>query len=140
MLGWLVNSKLETEGRDEFVAKFGSLCRHLPTGTDWYLVYIHITQYTDIILYCVWNVMAHAEKPDMVFQQNERVHLNRRGSQFSRLLALEECGSAVVMVVMPDRPCSEAECKSTGYPLHSPVSLSLPLPFVTVCHQVSTEL
>jgi len=30
--------------------------------------------------------------------------------------------------------------KSTGYPLHSPVSPSLPLPCVTVCHQVSNEL
>jgi hypothetical protein len=30
--------------------------------------------------------------------------------------------------------------KSTGYPLHSPVSHSLPLPCVTVCHQVSTGL
>ena len=30
--------------------------------------------------------------------------------------------------------------KSTGYPLHSPVSPSLPLPCVTVCHHVSTWL
>jgi hypothetical protein len=28
----------------------------------------------------------------------------------------------------------------TGYPLHSPVSPSLPLPCVTVCHHVSTGL
>jgi len=28
--------------------------------------------------------------------------------------------------------------KSTGYPLHSPVSPSLPLPCVSVCHHVST--
>ena len=28
--------------------------------------------------------------------------------------------------------------KSTGYPLHSPVSPSLPLPCVTVCHLIST--
>jgi len=28
--------------------------------------------------------------------------------------------------------------KCTGYPLHSPVSPSLPLPCVTVCHHVST--
>ena len=28
--------------------------------------------------------------------------------------------------------------KGTGYPLHSPVSPSLPLPCVTVCHHVST--
>ena len=38
--------------------------------------------------------MAHAQKPDLVFQRNGGVHLNRRGSQFSRLLAVEECGSA----------------------------------------------
>jgi len=30
--------------------------------------------------------------------------------------------------------------KSTGYPLHSPVSPSLPHPCVTVCHHVSTGL
>jgi hypothetical protein len=30
--------------------------------------------------------------------------------------------------------------KSTGYPLHSPFSPSLPLPCVTVCHQVSNAL
>jgi len=29
---------------------------------------------------------------------------------------------------------------STGYPLHSPVSPSLPLPYVTVCHHISTGL
>ena len=38
--------------------------------------------------------MAHAQKTDLAFQRNGRVHLNRRGSQFSRLLAVEECGSA----------------------------------------------
>jgi len=30
--------------------------------------------------------------------------------------------------------------KSIGYPLHSPVSLSLPLQCVTVCHHISTGL
>ena len=30
--------------------------------------------------------------------------------------------------------------KGTGYPLHSPVSPSLPFPLVTVCHHVSTGL
>jgi len=30
--------------------------------------------------------------------------------------------------------------KVTGYPLHSPVSPSLPLPCVIVCHQVSNAL
>jgi len=30
--------------------------------------------------------------------------------------------------------------KSTGYPLHSPVSPSLPLPCVTVCHHISNAV
>jgi hypothetical protein len=47
-----------------------------------------------IIVEHVWNVMARAQKPDLVFQRNVRVHLNRWGSQFSRLLAVKECGSA----------------------------------------------
>ena len=41
---------------------------------------------------------------------------------------------------MLDTPCSEVQCKTTGYPHLSHVSPSLPLPCVTVCHQVSTEL
>jgi hypothetical protein len=48
--------------------------------------------------------MAHAHKPDFVFRRNGRIHLNRRGRQFSRLLAAEVCASAVVML---DTPCSE---------------------------------
>ena len=30
--------------------------------------------------------------------------------------------------------------RGTGYPLHLPVSPSLPLPCVTVCHHISTEI
>jgi hypothetical protein len=57
-----------------------------------------------VVVDCVWNVMAHAQKPDFVFWRNGRVHLNRRGRQFCRLLAAEVCASAVVML---DTPCSE---------------------------------
>jgi len=53
---------------------------------------------------CVWNVMAHEQKPDLVFRRNGRAHLNRRGRQVSRLLAAEVCASAVVML---DTPRSE---------------------------------
>ena len=56
------------------------------------------------ILDCVWNVFPHAQKPDFVFRRNGRVHLSRGGGQFSRLLAVEVCASAVVML---DTPCSE---------------------------------
>ena len=51
-----------------------------------------------------WNAMAHTQKPDFVFRRNGRVHLNRQGRKFSRLLAAEVCASEVVMV---DTPCSE---------------------------------
>ena len=35
---------------------------------------------------------------------------------------------------------SQGSVKGTGYPLHSPVSPSLPLPCITVCHHISTRL
>ena len=43
-------------------------------------------------------MMAHAQKPDFVFPRKGRVHLNRWGRQFSRLLAAEVCPSAWVML------------------------------------------
>jgi len=85
---------------------------------------------------CVWNMMAHAQKPDFFFRRNGWVHLNRQGRQFSRLMATEMCASAVVML---DTPFSEV-VKGPGYPLHSLVSPSLSLPCVTVCHHVSIGL
>jgi len=71
---------------------------------------------------CFWNVMAHAQKPDFVFLRNGRVHLNRRGRQFS-LLAAEVCATAVVML---DTPCSEVVWRVLAthsilqFPLHFP--------------------
>jgi len=44
------------------------------------------------------NLMTHAQKPVFVFRLNGRVHLNRQGSQFSRLLVAEVCASALVML------------------------------------------
>jgi len=70
-----------------------------------------------------WNVMAHAQKPDFVFRRNGRVHLNRRGRQFSRLLAADVCASAIVML---DTPCSEVVWRVLAihsihqFPLHFP--------------------
>ena len=67
--------------------------------------------------------MAHALKPDFVFRRNGRVHLNRRGRQFSRQLAAEVCASAVVML---DIPCSEVVGRALAthsisqFPLHFP--------------------
>jgi hypothetical protein len=79
---------------------------------------------------------AQAQKLDFVFRRNGQVHLNRRGGrQFSRLLAAEVCaisGSNAGYTMF------RGSVKSTGYPLHSPVSTSLPVPCVTVCHHIST--
>ena len=67
--------------------------------------------------------MAHAQKPDFVFRRNGRVHLNRRGRHFSRLLVAEVCASAVVML---DTPCSEVAWRVLAthsirqFPLHLP--------------------
>jgi hypothetical protein len=72
---------------------------------------------------CAWNAMAHAQKPDFVSRRNGRVHLNRRGCQFSRLLAAEVCASAVVML---NTPCSEVVWRVLAthsirqFPLHLP--------------------
>jgi len=43
------------------------------------------------------NVVAHAQKADFFFRRNGRVHLNRRGRQFSRLLVAEVCASAFIV-------------------------------------------
>ena len=72
---------------------------------------------------CVWNVMAHAQKPDFVFRRKGRIHLKRQGRQFSRLLAAEVCASAVVML---DTPRSEVVWRVLAthsirqFPLHFP--------------------
>jgi hypothetical protein len=79
------------------------------------------------IVDCVWNVIAHAQKPDFVFRRNGRVHLNRRGLRFSRLQAAEVCASAVVML---DAPCSEVVWRVLAthsirqFPLHFPTRAS----------------
>jgi hypothetical protein len=88
---------------------------------DWYVQSVNPEMVT-----ASWNVMAHAQKPDFVFRRNRRVHLNRWGRQFSRLLAVEVCASAVVMVAMLDTPCSEVVWRVLAthsirqFPLHFP--------------------
>jgi len=77
--------------------------------------------------------MAHAQKPDFVFRRNG-VHLNRRGTSVqsttgSRGVRISGSNAGYIMF--------RGSVKGTGYPLHSPVSPSLPLPCVTVCHHIS---
>jgi hypothetical protein len=80
-------------------------------------------------------VMAHAQKPDFVFRRNGLVHLSWEGTSVqwttgSRGVRIS--GSNAGYTVF------RGSVKSTGFPLHSPVSPSLPLPCVIVRHHVST--
>ena len=81
--------------------------------------------------------MAHAQKPHFVFRRNGRVHLNRRRTSVqlttvSRGVRISGSNAGYTMF--------RGSVKGTGYPLHSPVSPSLPLPCVPVCHHISTGL
>jgi hypothetical protein len=72
---------------------------------------------------CVWNVMAYAQKPDFVFRRNGRVPLNRRGVSVqsttgSRGVRISGSNAGYTMF--------RGNVKSTGYPIHSPVSLHIP--------------
>jgi hypothetical protein len=84
---------------------------------------------------CVWNVMAHAQKPDFVFRWNGRVHLSQR-----EVSVQSTTGSWGVRIsgINAGYTKFQGSVKGTGYLLHSPVSPSLPLPCVTMCHRVST--
>ena len=62
------------------------------TGRSWQVTFLNIFKakrtalegrkgvYCSLVVEHVWNVMAHAQKPDLVFQRNGRVHLNWRGA------------------------------------------------------------
>jgi hypothetical protein len=87
------------------------------------------------IVDCVWNVMAHAQKPDFVFRRNGRI-LKSAGASVQ-----STAGNRGVRISVSNAGYTtfRGSVKSTGYPLHSPVSPSLSLPCV-VCHQVSNGL
>jgi len=86
---------------------------------------------------CVWNVMAHAQKPDFVFHRQGRVHLNWQGGSVqwntgNRVVRISSSNAGYTMF--------RGSVKSTAYPIHLPVSHSLPLLCVTVCHHISAGL
>ena len=77
--------------------------------------------------------MAHTQKPDFVFRRNGRVHLNRRGSSVqstagNRCVRISGSNAGYIMF--------RGSVKSTGYPLHSPVS---PFTSPSVRHRVPSH-
>ena len=69
---------------------------------------------------CVWNVMAHAQKPYFFFPRNGRFRLNRRGGASVQSTTdsrgVRISGSNVGYAMF------RGSVKGTGYTLHSPVS------------------
>jgi len=81
--------------------------------------------------------MANTQKPDFVFRPNGRVHLNRRGPSVhsttgSRGVRISGSNGGYTMF--------RGSVKGTGYPFHSPVSPSLPLPCVTMCQHFNLSV
>ena len=87
---------------------------------------------------CVWNVMAHAQKRDFVFRRNGKCPFKSaegasvQSTAGSRSVRISGSNAGYTMF--------RGSVKSTGYPLHSPVSPSLSLPCVTVRHHISAGL
>jgi hypothetical protein len=90
--------------------------------------------------------MAYAQKPDFVFRRNGRVHLSRRGRQFTRLLASELCTSACRVCTAHRSLCSAVMWRLLVtysillFPLHfstrtSPCAITFQL-HCTVCYRL----
>jgi hypothetical protein len=114
LLGNVAKYRPASQATDDNIIRRIRIACWIPKATD---------THSEYVIDCVWNVMAHAQKPDFVFRWNGRIHLNRRGRQFGRLLAAEVCASAVVML---DSPCSEVVWRVLAthsirqFPLHFP--------------------
>jgi len=82
--------------------------------------------------------MVHAQKPDFVFRRNEPSQFKSAGVASVRSTTgsrgVRNSGSNTGYTMF------RGSVKGTDYPLHSPVSPSLTLPCVTVCHHISTGL
>jgi hypothetical protein len=103
----------------------------------------------------VWNIQTAVRRGQAIYS---RLRLKRDGTRAEtrfRLSPKRTCpfksagasiqstaGSRGVRISGSNAgyPMFQGSVKSTGFPLHSPVSPSLSLPCVTVCHQVSNAL
>jgi len=82
--------------------------------------------------------MAQGQKPDFVFRAKRTSPFKSgRGTSVqsttsSRGVSISGSNAGYTMF--------RGNVKATGYPLHSPVPSSLPFPYFTVCHHISTGL
>jgi len=102
-----------------------------------------------------WRQLPHSKDVSAFFNRGQLKCDGTRAETIFRLSAkrtspFKSVGSSVqsttgsrgVRISSSNAGCTmfRGSVKSTGYPLHSPVSPSLPLPCATVCHHVSTGL
>ena len=83
----------------------------------------NFSRYCRHVLDCVWNVMAQVQKPDFVFRTKRTSSYKSAGSSVrstsgSRGVRIGGSNAGYTMF--------RGSVKGTGYPLHSPVSPSLP--------------
>ena len=90
-----------------------------------------------IFLDCVWNVMAHTQKPHFRLSTKRTIPFKSTG-----VSVRSTTGSRGVRIGGSNAGYTvfRGSVKGTSYPVHSPVFPSLPLPSVTVCHHISTRL
>jgi len=94
--------------------------------------YPTFVRYCERLVEASWNVMAHAQA---------RFHLSVKW-----VSPFKSAGASIQSTTGSQGVCSsnagynmfEGSVKGPGYPLLLPVSPSLPLPCVTVCHHIST--
>jgi hypothetical protein len=82
-----------------------------------------ILSFVENLVNCVWNVMAHAQKPDFVFRRNGRVHLNRRGASVK-----STAGSRGVFISGSNAGCAMFWSRVRVLATHSIRQFPLPFP------------
>jgi hypothetical protein len=124
--------------------------------------FLHIILCTAIVLTCIlieWGLKGHMKSlPLSSVMDTSRLRLKCDGTRAETRFRLSAkrtsplksaevslqpiTGSRGVRISVSNAGYTvfRGSVKSTGYPLHSPVSLSLPLPCFTVCHHISTGL
>jgi len=98
---------------------------------------IFISKHICFTVEASWNVMAHTQKPDFVFRAKRTSPFKSAGGGAS-FQSTTDCRGVRISSNNAGYTIFRGSVKGTGYPLHSPVSPSLPLPCVTVCHHIWT--
>jgi hypothetical protein len=136
-------AETSTSGYFKWYIKHTSFCHSFFNGStplvglELFIVEVLRSQYnTPQSVDCVWNVMAHVQKPDCLSAKQtspfKLAGASVQSTTGSRGVDISGSNAGYTMLW--------GSMKGSGYPLHSPVSPSLPLTCITVCHHISTGL